>query len=141
MTLPNALNLAVTYFVPTVVWALLTVGVYRLVGEGRWIQTPQEPMPMPDLTSGTIDIPPLVRSPRPPRHEAILQVLDRAATDDAFIAQLTQHGAGALEDYDLTSAEQAALLSGDIRWIEEHVGELTPQQKTWLHCRLEQENW
>jgi hypothetical protein len=54
---------------------------------------------------------------------------------------LTHHGSEALDGYDLTASEKAALLSGDIRWIEAHVGKLTSRQKTWLYCRLEQEIW
>ena len=73
--------------------------------------------------------------------EGVLEVLERAAADYAFIAELTHRGPEALEGYDLTPAEQAALLSGDIRWIEAHVGKLPPRQRTWLYCRLEQEIW
>jgi hypothetical protein len=73
--------------------------------------------------------------------DTVLDVLERAAADDAFIAQLTDDGPKALEGYDLTSEEQAALLCGDIPWIEAHVGKLTPRQKTWLYCRLEQVIW
>jgi hypothetical protein len=71
----------------------------------------------------------------------IIDVLERAATDDDFIAQLTQDGQKALRDYRLTWQEKAALLSGDIRWIESHVGELDARQRTWLDCRLQQEKW
>lgn len=71
----------------------------------------------------------------------ILRVLDRAANDDRFIAQLTYHGSEALQDYDLTNEEKAALLSGDIRWIEARVGKLDARLRTWLDCRLQQEIW
>ena len=71
----------------------------------------------------------------------ILRVLERAARDNRFIAQLTDQGQEALQDYDLSWQEQAALLSGDVRWIEARVGKLGPRLRTWLDCRLEQENW
>jgi hypothetical protein len=71
----------------------------------------------------------------------ILDVLERAAKDDDFIAHLTHDGQKALRGYRLTWREEAALLSGDIRWIESHVGELDARQRTWLDCRLQQENW
>jgi hypothetical protein len=137
--LPNVLNIVVTYVVPTAVWGLLTVGVYQLVSEGRETRMHQEQWN--DLTSGTVGIPYVTQPLRAHNRAAILEVLDRAGVDDAFIAQLTHEGPKALEGYDLTPAEQAALLSGDIRWIEDHVGKLTPRQKTWLYCRLEQEIW
>ncbi|MBN1581022.1 MAG: hypothetical protein JXA89_09995 [Anaerolineae bacterium] len=72
---------------------------------------------------------------------AILAVLERAAQDNQFIAQLTHQGDKALEGYGLDWQEKAALLSGDIRWIETHVGKLNARQRTWLECRLEQEIW
>lgn len=71
----------------------------------------------------------------------ILDVLNRASRDDRFIGELTHHGMEALAQYNLTWREKAALLSGDIRWIEAHVGKLNAQQRTWLECRLEQEMW
>jgi len=73
--------------------------------------------------------------------EEILRVLERAAKDSGFIAQLTHRGDEALQDYDLSWEEKAALLSGDIGWIEAHVGKLGTRLRTWLDCRLEQEIW
>ena len=71
----------------------------------------------------------------------VLKVLDRAADDNSFIAALTHRGSDALEGYHLTAEAKAALLSGDIRWIEAHVGKLSERQQTWLWCRLGQEVW
>jgi hypothetical protein len=73
--------------------------------------------------------------------EEILWVLDRAAEDDHFIAQLTERGEEALQDYDLSWEEKAALLSGDIGWIEAYLGHLDARLRTWLDCRLQQEIW
>ena len=73
--------------------------------------------------------------------DEVLSVLERAAEDNSFIAQLTYRGDEALEGYDLTWEEKAALLSGDIRWIEAHVGKLSARLRTWLDCRLQQEIW
>ena len=92
----------------------------------------QEPAPVPRVS----------RAPRQRvSRGGILDVLDRASRDDHFVAQLTHRGLEALAQYDLTWQEKAALLSGDIRWIEAHVGELDERQRTWLECRLEQEIW
>ena len=71
----------------------------------------------------------------------ILRVLGRAAEDNGFIAELTYHGSRALEGYKLTLKAKAALLSGDIRWIEARVGKLNSRLRTWLDCRLQQEIW
>jgi len=71
----------------------------------------------------------------------VLRVLERAAEDDRFIAQLTHRGSEALQGYNLTLEAKAALLSGDIRWIEARVGKLDARLRTWLDCRLQQEVW
>jgi len=65
--------------------------------------------------------------------EAVLAVLERAAEDSAFYSQLasiTLYGAAAeaLQDYDLTWEERAALISGDVRWIEAHIGKKLNEQ-------------
>jgi len=71
----------------------------------------------------------------------VLRVLERAAEDDRFIAQLTHRGSDALQDYNLTLEAKAALLSGDVGWIEARVGKLDARLRTWLDCRLQQEAW
>jgi hypothetical protein len=73
--------------------------------------------------------------------EEILKALTKAARDDRFVARLATEGSEALRDYDLTMAAKAALISGDIRWIEARVGRLDAPLRTWLDCRLQQENW
>ena len=54
--------------------------------------------------------------------EAVSAVLERAVDDITFYGQLAEDHAKALQDYDLTWEEQAALASGDVRWIESHIG-------------------
>jgi hypothetical protein len=74
--------------------------------------------------------------------EAILAVLERAADDSRFLAQLADNPYEALSGYYmLTSEELAALASGDIKKIESWVGKLDQRQATWLWCRLSQEKW
>ncbi len=73
--------------------------------------------------------------------EAIVKILERAANNPAFIAQLTYQGSKALRGYNLTLEEKAALVSGDINWIEAHIGKLDERLSTWPRCRLQQEIW
>lgn len=73
--------------------------------------------------------------------EEILKVLERAASDSEFIANLLYQGSEALEKYDLTGPEKLAILTGDIEWIEGQIGSLTPNQKRWLEQRLGAEIW
>ena len=73
--------------------------------------------------------------------EEILRILDRAAKDDGFIAQLTCQGSQALRGYALSQQAKAALVSGDLGWIEARVGKLSTRFRTWIDCRLQQEIW
>jgi len=54
--------------------------------------------------------------------EAVLAVLKRAMEDTDFYSQLAQDYATALKDYDLTPQETIAIGTGDVRWIESHIG-------------------
>jgi hypothetical protein len=71
----------------------------------------------------------------------ILKVLRRAATDDRFIARLTDQGSKTLQGYHLSRRAKAALMSGDVRWVEARVGKLDRRLRTWFDCRLQQEIW
>jgi len=73
--------------------------------------------------------------------KALLDVLSRARDDSNFLARLAENPAQALEGYELTSEEKAALSSGDIRWIESKLGTLNEPLRTWLTARLAQEKW
>ena len=73
--------------------------------------------------------------------EEVIKVLERAAFDSEFIYNLLYRGAEALDAYDLTGPEKLALLTGDIEWIEQYVGQLTPTQRRWLEQRLSAEIW
>lgn len=73
--------------------------------------------------------------------DVVIQVLERAARDTDFVTSLYYNGADALKEYDLTGPEKLAILTGDIKWIEEHVGSLTDTQKKWLNQRLAVEIW
>jgi hypothetical protein len=74
-------------------------------------------------------------------NQGLIAVLEKAADDCDFMAQLTYQGSQALQGYNLTLEEKAALLSGDLKWIEAHVGKLDKRLSTWLWCRLQQEIW
>ncbi len=73
--------------------------------------------------------------------KALLDVLGRAKDDSTFLAGLSENPALALEGYELTPDERAALTSGDIRWIESKLGKLEEPLRTWLSARLTQEKW
>ena len=73
--------------------------------------------------------------------EEIIKVLEQDATDPELVYNLLHYGAEALEEYHLTGPEKLAILTGDIQWIEKHIGSLTPTQRRWLDQRLSAEIW
>ena len=73
--------------------------------------------------------------------DEILKVLERAVHDSDFAESLFYNGADTLEEYGLTGPEKLAILTGDIAWIEEHIGTLTETQKRWLIQKLSAEIW
>ncbi|MGA2106440.1 MAG: response regulator [Syntrophorhabdales bacterium] len=73
--------------------------------------------------------------------EEVLRVLDRAGSDLGFAGSLFLMGADALEEYRLTGPEKLAILTGDVAWLEEHVGKLTEKQMLWLVRKLSAEVW
>jgi DNA-binding NtrC family response regulator len=73
--------------------------------------------------------------------DVLLAVLERAATDKEFFAELIEQAVDALDSYELTGPEKLALLTGDITWIEEQIGPLTREQRRWLDLRRSAEIW
>ncbi len=71
----------------------------------------------------------------------VINVLNRTAEDRAFWRDLTENGSVALEGYQLSDRAKAAVISGDLKWINENVGQLTQKQLMFIHSRLEREAW
>lgn len=72
---------------------------------------------------------------------AVIQVLNRSAEDSDFWTDLMEIGSEALVDYNLSMEAKAAIASGDLKWINENVGELTQKQLMFIYKRLEREAW
>jgi len=71
----------------------------------------------------------------------VLGVLSRTAEDLDFWRDLMENGSVALADYSLSSEAKAAIASGDLKWINQNVGELTQKQLMFIYKRLECEAW
>jgi len=71
----------------------------------------------------------------------VIQALNRTAEDKAFWRDLMENGPVALEGYRLSGEAKAAIASGDLKWINENVGELTQKQLMFIYKRLEREAW
>lgn len=75
------------------------------------------------------------------QREEVIRVLERAYQNHAFWVELMENGSDALQGYRLSRTAKAAILSGDLNWIRDHVGELNEQQLLFLHSRLQREAW
>ncbi len=75
--------------------------------------------------------------------KVMLEVLERAADDITFYAQLAERGLAALEGLDLTMQEKAALISGDQGFIESRIGRKVDKriEKLVLTPLLSRERW
>jgi len=74
------------------------------------------------------------------KHE-VVRVLERANQDLEFWLDLMDFGSTVLQPYRLSREARAAIVSGDLGWIQEHVGPLSDEQLVWIYKRLEQERW
>jgi len=72
--------------------------------------------------------------------KAILEVLERAANDSAFLSALASNPVGALKSYDLSPEHRAALAAGDLELIQEWVGAVDERLQKWIKARLAQES-
>jgi ActR/RegA family two-component response regulator len=71
----------------------------------------------------------------------VIQALNRTADDRDFWVDLMKNGSEALKGYNLSNEAKAAIVSGDLKWINENVGELTQKQLMFIYKRLEREAW
>ncbi len=71
----------------------------------------------------------------------VLGVLSRAADDQKFWDDLMKLGSEALDKTQLISDAKAAIASGDLKWINENVGELNQKQLKFIYKRLERETY
>ena len=71
----------------------------------------------------------------------IFRVLNRTAEDRDFWNELMQSGSEALQDYHLSDEAKAAIVSADLKWLNEQIGELTQKQLMFIYTRLEREAW
>jgi len=71
----------------------------------------------------------------------VLKVLNRTSEDEEFWIDLMEGESSALDEYALSSEAKAAVTSGDLKWINENIGELTQKQLMFVYKRLEREAW
>ena len=71
----------------------------------------------------------------------VRRVLKAASQSERFGQQLLSEGSRVLSGFALSPEAKAAIVSGDIAWIEKTCGELSCEERDWLQRRLEAEAW
>jgi CheY-like chemotaxis protein len=75
------------------------------------------------------------------QRQEVIRVLNRSSHDSYFWRELMEKGSRALKGYQLSLEAKAAIVSGDLKWMKEHVGDLTPEQLRFINKCLEKEVW
>lgn len=75
------------------------------------------------------------------QRQEVLRALDQASRDENFWQDLMDNGSSALQDYRMSRAAKAAIVSGDLNWLRANVGELSAAQLLFITKRLEREIW
>jgi len=102
------------------------------LGAAEYIEKPFEPEQLLEAVGRALGVTPEAEEQGLIHKEEMAKVLERAESDDEFFANLLEAGADALGEYDLTKAEKLAIVTGDVRWIEDQVGRLTRPQRRML---------
>ena len=113
------------------------------LGATDYLEKPFTPDQLLKTISSAIDVA-AVQTPEEQaliHKEEVIKMLDKVVSDLDFVAPSTVSWVDTLDQYNLTKPEKLALVTGDIEWIEKHVGPLTSPQKQWLEDRMKSENW
>jgi len=109
-------------------------------GVADYIEKPFTPERIKDAANRALTIAPEERQVRVEAN-LVREVLRLASRDHHFGASLLMEGSRVLSGYALSAEAKAAIVSGDIVWIEKECGELSAKERTWLEGRLQAEIW
>ena len=71
----------------------------------------------------------------------IFRVLNRTAEDRDSWNGTMEGGSEALRDYHLSDEAKAAIVSADLKWLNEQIGELSQKQLLYIYKRMKREAW
>jgi DNA-binding NtrC family response regulator len=102
------------------------------LGAAEYIEKPFEPEQLIDAVNRALGVAPEAEDQGLIHKDEVAKVLERAESDDDFFMKLLERSVDALDEYDLTKAEKLAIVTGDVRWIEDQLGRLTRSQRRML---------
>ena len=110
------------------------------LGVSDYIEKPFTPDQITEAANRAVAVPQEKRDLRI-EGKLVKEVLRLASRDPNFGASLLMQGSRVLSGYALSSEAKAAIVSGDIAWIETECGELSAEERNWLERRLQAEIW
>jgi len=102
------------------------------LGAADYIEKPFEPEQLIDSVNRALGVSPETEEQGLIHKDEMTKVLERAESDDEFFMNLLERSVDALDEYDLTKAEKLAIVTGDVRWIEDQLGRLARAQRRML---------
>jgi DNA-binding NtrC family response regulator len=102
------------------------------LGAADYIEKPFEPEQLIGSVNKALGVSPETEEQGLVHKDEVGKVLERAESDDEFFMNLLERSVDALDEYDLTKAEKLAIVTGDVRWIEDQLGRLTRTQRRML---------
>jgi DNA-binding NtrC family response regulator len=102
------------------------------LGAAEYIEKPFEPEQLIDAVNRALGVSPEAEDQGLIHKDEVAKVLERAESDDDFFMKLLERSVDALDEYDLTKPEKLAIVTGDVRWIEDQLGRLTRAQRRML---------
>jgi DNA-binding response OmpR family regulator len=110
------------------------------LGVAAYIEKPFTPQEITDAIARALAAVQVEDKPRI-QADLVRDVLRSAAGNAGFGERLRTEGSRVLSGLALSPAAKAAIVSGDIVWIEKECGELSAEERAWLESRLEAETW
>jgi DNA-binding NtrC family response regulator len=110
------------------------------LGVSDYIEKPFTPKQLSEAVSKALAPAPEERKVRV-EADLVKDVLRRAAADSGYGRELVSARGRVLSGMALSSEAKAAIVSGDIAWVEKECGELSPEERAWLEQRLQAEVW
>jgi FixJ family two-component response regulator len=113
------------------------------MGVSEFIEKPFTPEEIAAAVERTFEYLAKVEKPKPVRInvELVKRVLRDIDARPALGSELLHKGSRALSGYALSAMEKAAIVAGDLVWIEKEAGPLSEGERAWLFRRLEAEIW
>ena len=110
-------------------------------GVSDYVEKPFTPEEIAQAAHRALATPPSTPSGRRVEADLVHDVLRTVSRDQDLGASMLRSGSRVLSGYALSAEAKAAIVSGDIAWVERECGPLAPEDREWVERRLGAEIW